>query len=192
LIIATLVLLRLLRSLQPLTFAEATLMSFCSDCGFKFSSESRFCERCGNQRTQEGSPVISKNTKNEQSAEVDNDLITAANSLPTSFFFSLLLEFKGYDAVENFKNLGGIVAVYLALSGIIYWLVCVQGLKRNKPQFILYGALTLSVLFGFGIFDIIPQMSKFNIFDWFGLLLAAAQIGLIWYIFQALKGRRSN
>lgn len=167
-------------------------MSFCSDCGFKFSSESRFCERCGNQRTQEGSPVISKNTKNEQSAEVDNDLITAANSIPTSFVFSLLLEFKGYDAVESFKNIGLIVAIYLALSGIIYWLVCVQGLKRNKPEFILYGALPLSFLFGLGIFASIPEMSRFNIFDWLGWLLAAVQIGLMLYIFQVLKGRGSN
>jgi hypothetical protein len=191
LIIATLVLLRLLRSLQPLTFAEETLMSFCSDCGFKFSSESRFCERCGSQRTQEGSSVISKKTKNEQSAEVDIDLINTANSIPASFFFSLLLEFKGHDAVENFKNLGGIVAVFLAFSGIIYWLVCVQGLKRNKPEFVLYGALLLSVLFGFGIFTSIPDMSNFNIFDWFYCLLSAAQIVVMLYIFQVLKGRRS-
>ena len=89
------------------------------------------------------SPVTSANAINRQGAAVDNDLETAVNSIPVSFLFGLLLEFKGHDAAASFENIGSIIVIYLVFSGIAYWLVCIQGLKENKPQPFLYGAMAM-------------------------------------------------
>jgi hypothetical protein len=162
-------------------------MQFCSACGFKCDTESKFCRSCGSPLDEKFQGANVEKNVEDKDAPIDIDIKKVADFLPVSYIFSFFCDLKGYNKSEVVENFMPFVIGTLLLMGLVYWLVSIQGLKKNKPNYIIGGLIGFGIIFVFGRISEDFNFAKYNAFDWLGIALNLIQIFSMYYVYAGIK-----
>jgi uncharacterized membrane protein YwzB len=99
-------------------------------------------------------------------------------------------DLKGVDKKSMMDDFILSVVIYLVLMGITYWLVSVQSIKKNKPNYSLYGALVYALLIILALAS--GDNSSNNFYDWMSYVIGGIQVILMMYVYNEMKPKNGN
>lgn len=195
-------------------------MSFCANCGTKQNIGAKFCPSCGQPAGGENTPVIHSSAPDEITTQpakakaapavkkqaagligsVKKELIQLSNGFFSAYvaaFFLMKVQteggFKGAMAeMGDDKDTAFILllAIYIAIVGVTYFTVRIQGINKEKPSWVLGTLIVLAGLTVFGWTG--TNFSNFNWADWASEAVSLVQLYLLYLIYQIMNKAKAE
>lgn len=170
-------------------------MAYCSSCGVKVLADATFCGQCGkpvsdqteNININEINVLSEPQATQPSSSQNQKEALKYANQAILVFIYMFFCDVKGSDPSSG-QEIGTTIAIYLALMGVIYFCVEIQGIKKSKPNFVLIPTIVLAILYLLGLVAG-SDMASNNFYDWFSYILALVQVCALGYVYSLIKPR---